>query len=408
MKKQKQEKITRDPDHMWLRVVGFVLALVVAAAAFSNGVLGIGRKDRGYNAVEADTAEEALLYAKDIRFMVYFDGSSSDIKQKMNEIKSVYSPALLRVYKLLDAETEYAGLANIATLNARIGEDVAVGEELYRVLLDAQALTLERQGYSVFDGAFSRAWRDIRYLTEPGEYDPLRSETERERLARLCKAGQDLSNFRLTVVDEEQHILRLELSESYRALLRELEQEGPILDLGLLHDAYELRLMAEKMELAGYSDGYLSMDSGVTAVLSGNPEGELCLYGRTEEGVSPAAETPAAPGRAASMMRAFAQTEGEPDYYEIDGLLRHPWLPSDGVYRNQLLAALVVADDPVTAAFLTLRLQTLDSAEALRAFALSSDAVIAYVLNDGAQTVYANSEEITACEDYRWRLEALA
>lgn len=402
---KKQESITPKSDHLWLRVIGFVLALTVAVGSFAYGVMGIGRKESGYQNIEAEPDEEAVMYAKGVTFQYYFAGSSDEIKMSIKELGAAYSPALLRLYKLLDPETEYTGFANIATLNAHIGEDVAVGEELYRVLLDAKEKTLEQKGYNMFAGAFYRAWQDIRYLGDPENYDPLRNDTERERLKRLQEASSDLSNFDLVPVDGEKYVVRLEVSESYRALLRELEQEGPVLDLNLLHDAYELQLLGEILEKAGYHDGYITTSGGVTVMLSANPEGELCLYGQIPEGTTPAAMSPAAGGRAACITRAFAREEGEPDYYELDGQLRHPWLPATGAYRSQLLAAMIVADDAPTACYRNLQLQDLASPEALRAFAAASDEIIAYILTgDAERAVYTNSDSVTARDDYGWQL----
>ena len=404
----KQEQITPSADHLWLRVIAFVLALIVAVGSITYGVTRIGRKEPGYQTIEAAPAEEALLYAKDISFQYYFTGGSDEIKKAVNELKALYSPTLLRVYKLLDAENEYEDMTNLASLNAHIGEDLAISEELYRTLLDAKEKTLEQNGYNMYAGALSSAWQDIRMLSNPEDFDPLRNETERERLRNLSETTNDLSNFDLSIVSEEQHIVRLEVSESYRALLRELEQEGPILDLGALHDAYELRLLADVLLNAGYRQGYLSMTSGVTLILPDNPGGELCLFGRTDGGVTPAAVTPATGGTAACIMRAFAVSEGEPDYYELDGSVRHPWLPASGEYRDLLLAAMVVADDPVTACYQNLQLQDCTGTEALRAAAAGSDAAIAYLLlADSEQTLYTNSETITACEDYGWKTEPI-
>ena len=400
MKNRKKQ----DPDNkrLWPRVVAFVVALVVAVGGITLGVLNIGRKDAGYHDVDTEVNEELRMYNQGITFSYYFDGSSSDVKVAMRELSAFYSPQLLRVYKLLDAETEYEDFPNIAALNAHIGEDVTVGPELFRVLSDAKEKTLEQKGYNMFDGAFYRAWQDIRYLSEPQDFDPLRDTEQRERLDRLCEAGSDLSNFDLVIVDAERYVVRLEVSEDYLALLKELEQEGPILDLGLLHDAYELQLLAESLESAGYQKGYLSMSSGAVVLLSRNPAGELFLYGVTEEGVAQAAAAPAAGGRAVSFMRCFAEREGEAGYYELDGQLRHPWIPASGEYRNVIQAAVSIADDPADACYENLKLQEAPTAEALRRAVLASPAEIAYILNDGDPTVYVSGDVFTVCEDYGW------
>ena len=402
----KKKTNDQEPRRLWPRVLAFVLALVVAIGGITLGVLQIGHKEPGYHKVDANLSEEAKNYAQDISFQVYCEGSSDEIKHRLNAIKTTYSSTLLRVYMLLDAEVEYPGVTNLATLNAHIGEDLTLSEELFRVVTDAESKTREQKGYNLFNGAFSRAWQDIRYLSAPEEYDPLRNENERERLRLLCEAGGDLSNFALRVVDPEK----------YLALLRELEQQGPILDLGLLHDAYELQLVGEAMEEAGFGDGYLVMNSGVTMLLSGNPSGELSLFGLRDGEVAPAAAAPAQSGSAASLMRCFAEREGEAGYYVLDGQLRHPWLPASGAYYGLLQAAIVTAKDPVTAVYRNICLQEAATQEAgfwddpkkaeaaLREIACADGASVAYILNDGDPTVYADEALFTAREDYGWHL----
>lgn len=399
----KQEQITPSSEHLWLRVIGFVLALAVAVGAFTFAVTSIGRKESGYQRIEATSDPEALQLSQSVDFQVYLKGSSGEIKRAVNELSAVYTPALLRVSRLLDAETEYEGLANIASLNAHPGEDLTVDAELYELLLDAQEKSRAGEGFLLFAGPFLRAWQDILYLAEPQDFDPLRSDTERERLQKLLTAASDPANCALIPVDDENHVLRLEISEEYRRVLRETEQEGPVLDLGLLHDAYELRLLRDALTQAGFGGGYLSMASGVTVVLPGNPGGELCLYGRRADGMTPAAVTPAVGGRAASVIRCFAAREGEPGYYELDGVLRHPRLPASGEHRSLLLGSMVVADDPVEACLLNLRLQDCASADELQALAAASGAQVAWILNDAEQTVFVTDEAITAREDYGWK-----
>ncbi len=400
MKKQKSE--TPDEKRNRLHTVVFLTALGIAVVCLLFGVVKLGRKDAGFQTVMPTLEDDERIAAQDIRFVYCFDGSSGEIKSTMKALGAAYSPALLRIYRLLDADVEYEGINNLASLNAHIGEDIPVSEELYRVLLEAQELTREGKGYNVFGGALSRAWEQIRILDEPADFDPLRDATQRERLERLRAASGELSNFSLTVVDGQTRTVRLEVSESYLALLRELEQDGPILDLGLLHDAYELRLLGEAMEALGYRSGYFSMNSGAVLVLPDCTGLTLCLYGKAGGEVSPAATLPGEGGAGVCQMRAFAESGEEPDYYELDGLLRHPWLPASGEYRNLLLSALVTAEDPVRAAYLCVQMQECASAEELEALAAASGAELAWILSDGTREVHTNSEAFTVREDYGW------
>ncbi len=147
-----EEQFDINTKHVGLRTAAFLLALLLAVGAISFGITRIGRKVPGYQSIDIVSNEEELSYARDISFQYYLDGSSDEIKRAINEIRAFYSPTLLRVCEQLDAETEYEGVNNLATLNAKLGQDVQLSEELFRVLLDAQARSEAQTGFNLFGG----------------------------------------------------------------------------------------------------------------------------------------------------------------------------------------------------------------------------------------------------------------
>ena len=86
--------------HLGLRIAAFVLAFLAALTAFSMAITGIGRKEEGYYQIETNPDEEAFLYAGGIAFVYHFEGSSSDIRSALNELKNYYSVALKRAYQI--------------------------------------------------------------------------------------------------------------------------------------------------------------------------------------------------------------------------------------------------------------------------------------------------------------------
>lgn len=418
MKKQNKQKKEKNMEasfrnkHFVLRLLGFLLALGAALFFITRGVLLIGHKNPGYHKIETTPDAQALLYAKGVDLQYYFAGKSDEIKAGINGLKPVYSAALQRAYKLLDADNEYEGIQNIATFNAHPGEDLTVSEELFEILLDAKEKSEREEGFNLFSGALYRAWRDLRYLDQPQDFDPLRNTEERERLDRLTEAAQNAANVRLVVVDAAKHVLRLEVAAEYRTLLEELELEAPILDLNLLHDAYLLQIVASDLERASYAEGFLSTESGLTLVLSANPRGQHALYAvrsdvHNHDTVLALLKT-AIPGTAASRFSAFPLVAGEHDYYQIDGHLRHPYLPADGEYRDLLLSSLVIAPDPVSACFENIRLQTMETREALESAVRVSAFETAYCLQDQPTlTVFTKGEDMTVMENDGWQQERL-
>lgn len=325
MRKQEKTKIEKSTV---LRIIAFVLALTIAVLGFSMGVLNIGHKDEGYHEIKGEPVEDAVLYNIGVGFVHYFSGNSNGIKEQINALKSVYTSSLARAYKLVDAQTQYDGYVNLASINANIGADIQVSGELYDILLDAYEKTLEEKGFNMFAGAVYAAWDAILYLDEPEQFDPLLNDTEAERINRLAEETAKLDNFNLAVVNAEEHIIRIQVSKDYLALLAELESYAPIIDLNRLADAYKLNIVKKSVEDAGFTNGYLTTDSGLTVNLSGHEAGNYCFYGFDGAAPVACAFVPAEANSVCSQMRAFSMDDGEIGYYaiETDGEThyRHP------------------------------------------------------------------------------------
>ena len=401
--------------NLWPRIIGFAVALVVAVGAIAFGVTRIGYKEAGYHSLTAAADQEVPLYSAGIHADLLFEGSSDQIKLALGQAETAYSEALKRAYKLLDAEKEYPGVVNLATLNTHPGERVELSEELFNILTDAAAKTQAGEGYSLFAGPLYAEWNSILILSEPEDFDPLRDQEERDRLEALRRETGDPDNARLVVTDEEKHSVRLEVSQDYLAFLAEMEREPAVLDLGLLREAYLLELTARELEARGYTDGVLRTDSGLLLTLSGKTDGIAFLYGYRENAPVPAARMILQPGTAYCLLHAFPLAEGESLYYQIedDGTahFRNPWLPSDGRDRELLLSTCVIREDQALteACYESIRLRTADDPAGLRQMLNSSEGPAAYILREDSQArVYCNASaetQLAAAEDYGYRLE---
>ena len=342
--------------HIPLRIVGFILAFALAVGAFTFALLRIGHREEGWYAIDAHPNDDVPLYAVGVELQYYFRGGSSEIRRAAAALSDPYSAALLDARKLLDPERTYPDMQNLCSLNSRPGEAVTLSPELNAILRDAWEKTLEGEGYSLFAGPLYAEWNSILNLTEPEEFDPLRSEEERARLAAIAAACADPAAHTLEFLPD--NAVRLTVSEDYVRFLGEYELEPVYLDLNLLEESYLLRLVADRLEREGYSAGALTTASGLSLILSGRDAGLFRLYGEIDGRPAPAARFPADPGSAASLLRAFPFTAEEIGYYTIDGKLRHPAVPADGSYRDRLLSSLVVSGsgDLTAACYENLRL----------------------------------------------------
>lgn len=412
------QDITLSNQHVPLRIAAFILAFAVAVTAFAVGIRNLGRKELGYHRIETLPDEEVPLYASGTAFVYLFDDDSVDIRSAMDEMKNYYSVALKRAYLLLDAEHTYEGYVNLATLNQSIGQEVAVSDELYAVLTDAMARTEAGEGYSLYAGAVYAEWNSILMASDAERFDPLNDPQEAERLSRLGELTGEEDLVRLEIVDAERHILRLDVAEEYLALLAELEIEPVILDLNLLRDAYALDIVTAELEKAGYDNGYLTTDSGLTVSLSRHEGGTYCVYVPNGTDVTPAATLPVTAGSACSQFQSFAFQEGDYGFYTVTAegktVYRHPYLPASGVYPQLLTYACVTVDgeDPVEAAYQTVRLYACTDRAALTdCLTAQGEMAMALGLRDGEEkTVYVNEsglKQVTAATEYGFSVEPI-
>lgn len=413
MREKDRENIRVSGKHVALRVVLFAAALLIAIGAFTYGIMGLGRKSPGYYRVEVTEDEELIRLNGRVNFQYLFSGSNAEISADLRQLQGVYGAALRRCSRLLDASNTYTGVINPAELNANLGRDMTLSEELFEVLTDAYEKTREGRGYSLFAGPLYAEWNSILILEDPEPFDPARNADEAARLERLAALVGDASNFEFTVVDAEKHTVRFDVSEDVLACMRELELECPILDLNLLHDAYLLRLIARDLERLGYSNGFLAAGSGVTLSLSGHSGGEYSLLGFDGKFREDAAAFPLEANSACSLRCAFAPEEGSYGYYALDtdggALLRHPSVPASGQYPDVLLSCAVrCADgDPVRAAYESLRLFACTDRAAVEVCAGGFSDAAAWTLQGEGQRVFSNAAAKPLLRDggYGWTQE---
>lgn len=398
------------------RFIAFAFFLVLGVVCVIIGMNSYDKRETGLQIIEAPADKDVPLYQVGVSFQHRFEGSSRDIKLGVNTLTELYSGALKDAFRLLDAETEYEGWSNLATLNQNRGREVVVPKALYEALRQAETMTRQGQVYNLFAGALYAEWESLRYQLEPAETDPATDPAEAERLERLASATSDLSNFSLEFLDDAACKLRFTVSQDYLDLLAELElSEVPILDFNVLKDAFKLQMTADRLEARGYDRGFLATESGLTLALSAYTDGgDYALFGPNEGQAALAAGCSVTPGSAAAQLRAFDVAE-EPGYYalELEGetLLRHPWLPADGSYREVLYAALTVGKGkslPETCyACLTL-FAAETAAEAKAAAPALSGFDTALLLREAPQTVFVTTPELLPCRENGYETEPLS
>ena len=394
------------------RLIAFLVALALAVTFITIGLSRMGRLEEGLQTIEALEDEAVPRYQLGVSFQHWFSGSSKEIRLAVAELRDLYAGALKDAFRMLDPENLYEGWANLATLNQNLGREVKVSRELYEVLREADRLTRQGRVYNLYGGVLYSEWEGLLYQLEPEPFDPCNDPEEAARLERLTAATRELSNFSLEFLNDETCTLRFTVDLAYLDLLEELElADVPILDLNVLRDAFKLQLVAARLEARGYDRGFLSDDSGLTLTLSGYADGgDYCFYGEKEGEAVPAAACPVTAGSCCVQLRAFGLRE-EPGYYALEQggqtLLRHPWLPADGVYREVLLGAFLVSGDLSLpeACYACLALYACDTAEEAEALVRSVSGKAALLLREDPLTVRSTDDALRPAEDsgFSWK-----
>ncbi len=385
------ENLEVSKKHLPLRITLFVLAVVVAVAAFTYGVKKLGGNEPGYAAVSARADGDAPLYASDIRLTYHFDGGSRDIRVLKNEISDAYSGALGRLYKLLDARNEYPGYAgSLAELNRRVNREVTLPRELFDILREAMDLTQREEGYSVFAAPLYEEWERIAYAADAAEFDPLADPDEAERLQAIAAQCADPENRSLEIVDEAGCVVRLNVSQAYLDFLEAYELSGVVLDLGPMKNAWILRGVASALEQRGYSDGFLNTLGGLGLALSGSVEGEYVMYSYVNNTATLAATFPISSGTAGAAFTAFPVTEEAAGYYTAGGAARCAVRPApDGAQAtNASVFALRRDGDIVAACYASLCCFL--SKEPASAASYGADLLFCVLTEGDGRTLYAS------------------
>ena len=389
----------------WPRIIAFLIAVGIAIASFTIGVMQYAHRETGYYEVGYSNAANAEVYDSGVHLLYYAEGGSSFIRQHLNEVQRVFSDDLLQYYRLLSAEKTYEGLNNIAALNAAPEQALKVDAVLYAVLKDAYARHEMQEGYHLFSGVLHTEWQSMRYLEEPEQTDPLLNDDEAEFLKVLTSQLAKKEQFSLEF-DDNNSTVTLHISEEYRNWTEQYEIEAPVLDLNLLHDAYLLQLVAMRMTAQGYTDGYLYTESGISISLGKQGNMEYSLYAVGESGVETIAVTALQQPAAFCSFTVVSPTEERYGYYKIElegkPYYRHPYVNvKNGSFSNVLMTAALggTSEQAVDLAYVMLVLNSLESAEAVAEYvsALPQEIISAYTLqNDTERILYTGSpaEEI--------------
>ena len=363
-------KIQVSEKHIGLRIAVTAVAFVIAVVAITLGVASLGKKEPGYQTIEAKVDAEAITYNNAVLYRYWFDGKSNEIKGGIRSLVLVYTPILSAAYKQLDHQNVYAGHVSMGAINQNLGKVVNVSPELYAVLKDAYAKTLEGKGFNMFAGALYAEWKSIQILEDPNEFDPINNENEAERIHAIAAVVSDLSNFNLEFLDDSLCSVRFSVSSAYEEFCREYEITAYALDLNNLKDAYMLAWIGKALVEAGFSIGHLTTPEGLA--LNTSPRGSLSYDMHTWEYGKDSVYASVELDGVFSAAGFTAYSMGSDFGYSLDNRYRHLFFDvRTGDFTDVLMSVTIISQDKdiVENAYQTMILNTLKTEQEVKDYA---------------------------------------
>ena len=262
------------------RLILICVLVVIAAVAFTAGVMSFVKGDPGWRTIEVTTGE--VNCSEEFVFKYYFPSTRGAASAANKQIVSLYTEATQKAYWLFNADEVHSEIKNIAYLNRHPNETVTVDPVLYNALE-----MLEGSGgrhlylaevYSQYDNVFLSETDG-----EAATQDPARSEESKDYVNQILAFSNDPSHVSLELLENYQ--VRLTVSDAYQTFAQENEFTN-FIDFHWTKNAFIIDYFAQLMIDAGYTDGYIGSYDGFTRNLMNNKESfSFNVFDRIENGI---------------------------------------------------------------------------------------------------------------------------
>ena len=262
------------------RLILICVLVVIAAVAFTAGVMSFVKGDPGWRTIEVTTGE--VNCSEEFVFKYYFPSTRGAASAANKQIVSLYTEATQKAYWLFNADEVHSEIKNIAYLNRHPNETVTVDPVLYNALE-----MLEGSGgrhlylaevYSQYDNVFLSETDG-----EAATQDPARSEEIKDYVNQILAFSNDPSHVSLELLENYQ--VRLTVSDAYQTFAEENEFTN-FIDFHWTKNAFIIDYFAQLMIDAGYTDGYIGSYDGFTRNLMTNKEPfSFNVFDRIENGI---------------------------------------------------------------------------------------------------------------------------
>ena len=252
------QRIELNEKNTRLRWIIAGVLLVVGLIAIAIGVNSCVSAPTGWQEVQI-TADKTNC-SSDFVLNYCYGQADTEPTLERRQVVACYSEAVVTAWELFNTDVEGSELGNLSLLNQSPNKIVTVEAALYQALkqvVEAKSRYLYLAPVYENYGPVFRA--DSPVLAE--QYDPTRNAELQEYVWRIAELSADPAHIDLVLLDNNQ--VELRVSEAY---LTFAEENGVtnLLDFGWMKNAFIADFLAQELENAGHTNGYLASYDGYT------------------------------------------------------------------------------------------------------------------------------------------------
>ncbi len=318
----KKQEIQINRKNIVLRVILFLFFLTVGVTFIALYFTGVLQFQKGYSKIEI-IPENQNIKADKIVYYAYFDGNSLSVRQNVKNLQGFHSPKANYVLMLTDEYANYESRNNLKTIADNEGKEVEVDEVLYKILQDAYTKSKEEKNYSLLGYKLFLQWDVIIGLdglslinSDPSVNPETKALLENQVQVIKKENQREFLSFRNK---DEKFFVKASFTSEYKNIL---DDNDPLLSLGILKDAYIIDYLASQLEREGNKDGFLISSDGYIKALSEYQGGSYNLYDIYDDKISQVGSIVINKNESHCRYAFFDYYKSM--YYSINGQIRYP------------------------------------------------------------------------------------
>ncbi|MBR1867873.1 MAG: hypothetical protein IJ800_04770 [Clostridia bacterium] len=327
------KKIEIDESKIKLRTVLFIVAIIVAVAAFGFGLYSLLNRSAGWTKIEVEGG--GVNASLDLSFYYDVGKDGNDANTEYRAITALYGDLCVRYYQLFDEYAQIEGLRNLNYINRHPNEIVEIDEELYSAI----KFFTETGGRAIYSFPAFEYTEQIFIEGEEtlrGEFDYVISENAEEYISELYGFFRSDGSVSFEFYDDNK--IKLYVSPEYLQFLAE-RQITNVVGWGRYKNAFLVDRISDELSKRGFIYGIISSYDGYTRVLGETDEKyDLTIYDAQKEGVSAVGSMEYSAAFSIVYFRDFPLV-GK-DYNRIrvysDGRRAHDYIDDCGFYKSSV------------------------------------------------------------------------